>query len=151
VLPGRARPAVEAFDAAHGILPKAVQIRHGDARQPTAPEKGQVQPQKKEDRVRILLEICNAVVFHEVWSDVWQGHSAELVIAIPFVATTTAVNYSGIFETLKAVGNGGQDVVQPASKQFEDDQTSKALRTCTVPFNRILRQELLPHKDIVMA
>ncbi|CAO3572072.1 unnamed protein product [Mortierella alpina] len=135
----------------NGILPKAVQIIHGDARQPTESEKGQVQPQKKEDRVRILLEICNAVVFHEVWSNVWQGHSAEPVIAIPFVATTTATNYSGIYETLKAIGNGGQDVLQPVSKQFEDDQTSKALRTCTVPLNRILRQELLPHKDIVMA
>ncbi|KAF9965257.1 hypothetical protein BGZ70_005155 [Mortierella alpina] len=133
----------------NGILPKAVQIIQGNSHLPTASEKQHVRPQEKEARLRVLLEICNSVVYHEIWSDVWQGHSAEPVIAIPFGATTTAVNYSGIYETLK--GNEAQDVVQPMSGQLEDDHTSKALRTCTVPFNRILRQELVPRKDIVMA
>ena len=135
----------------NGILPKAVQIIHGDARQPTQSEKAQVRPQTKEDRVRIFMEICSSVVFHEIWTDVWQGHGAEPVIAIPFVATSTSVDYSGIFEALKAVGNDGQDVGQPVSEQIEDNHTSKNLRTCTVPFNRVLRQELVPKKDVVLA
>ncbi|KAF9271828.1 hypothetical protein BGZ68_003021 [Mortierella alpina] len=136
----------------NGILPKAVQIVHGDSHQPTASEKMQIRPQHKQDRLRILREICNSVVFHEVWSEVWKGHSTEPVIAIPFVAETTAFNYVDMFKTLEAVGDQGQEFDQSlGDRNQETDQRSKAIRVCTVPFNRILRQELEPNKGLILS